>query len=59
MNTGEEPSTACRRVDTEIETWRALKESLRAALKEPGRTDFVPRLRVAAEARTAPAYAAI
>ena len=45
-------------VDTEIETWRVLKDALRDALKEPGRADFVPRLRVA-EARTAPAYAGI
>jgi hypothetical protein len=46
-------------VDTEIETWRVLKEVLRAALKEPNRTDFMPRLRVAANAQTGPAYAAI
>jgi hypothetical protein len=36
-----------------------LKEALRAALKEPNRTDFMPRLRVAANAQTGPAYAAI
>ena len=46
-------------VDTEIATWRVLKEALCDVLKEPGRTDFVPRLRVAAEARTGVTYAGI
>ena len=46
-------------VDTEVETWRTLKKALRAAIKEPTRTDFVPRLRVPAEPASTGAYAVV